>query len=954
MATTVLLIGMIVSSNHAAPSSNAPAPQQEIAAARDLLQTGKYSEAVDAFEKLRSRPDAWGNAVRSKIALGLADSLASRGDYEQAIRLLVWTASFQGGEPDVWARLADLEFDRGRWIEAEAAIQRALAKNSEHLLARWIAARLDLARGKTEAGVEACKWFVDHYNARQAELDKNADSLVLIGQASEIYFRAKARGDDLAQELNNVINGIYEEAIRADSKCWKASWLEGRLFLSGYNERSAMPELQKALKINPRAAEVIVTLGQADLQGYKLAAGRKLVDRALAINPRYYPANILLADLNISDERFDDALVAAKKAVDENPKSEDALARLAASYRLLVKPIAAQVVESEVLARNPRPSDFYAALGERLSDRRKYPSAERAFLLAIKADPDRADPRIGLGMLYMQIGREEEAHDLFETAFAADPFNVRADNMLKVLRHMSSYAQVKTDHYIVTMDPKQDALLARYMAKYLESVYPELTTKFGFTPPARSVVEIMKNHEWFSGRTTGLPFIPTVGACTGKVVALASPLSVKKPYNWSRVLKHEMVHVVTLQQTNFNIPHWYTEALAVDTEGFPRPQPWNKMLLERVPARKGLLDLDTINLGFIRPKEPDDRQMAYCQAQLYAQYMLKRFGSDALIKMLNAYRRGETTDRAIVSSFGVSKADFESGYLDFLDETIKTIRARVSEEKPVSFSELERMIREKPDDADLNAKMAYEHFSRRDYREARPFADKALKIKPNHPLASYVKARLMQTIGDSEGALKILEPAFDEAKPNERVVDLLAELTMKAGDLDKAEKLYEIAHHDDPYHSKWIAGLARVHLRQKNEDKFLADLAMLADNDADDLDVRKALAERHLKRGDFDQAAKWAYECIYVDVKDPAAHVTLADADFGLKKFGDAIEEYEVGLSLKAKKPNDVKVKLARARLGLGLKSEAKATLETILKSDPDHPEAKKLLDEIEKKAGEK
>ena len=70
------------------------------------------------------------------------------------------------------------------------------------------------------------------------------------------------------------------------------------------------------------------------------------------------------------------------------------------------------------------------------------------------------------------------------------------------------------------------------------------------------------------------------------------------------------------------------------------------MLLERVPSRK-LLNLDTINLGFIRPKEPDDRQMAYCQAQLYARYMLKRFGDDALIKMLMAYRRGLTTDRAI-------------------------------------------------------------------------------------------------------------------------------------------------------------------------------------------------------------------------------------------------------------------------------------------------------------------
>ena len=145
--------------------------------------------------------------------------------------------------------------------------------------------------------------------------------------------------------------------------------------------------------------------------------------------------------------------------------------------------------------------------------------------------------------------------------------------------------------------------------------------------------------------------------------------------------------------------------------------------------------------------------------------------------------------------------------------------------------------------------MAYEHFARRDYKEARPFADKALKLKPHHPLASYVKARLLVTIGDDDAALEVLEPALDPDKPNERVIDLLAELQMKAGNLDEAERLYELARKDDPVHTKWIAGLARVHLRQKDNAKFLADLAMIADNDADDLDVRKALAERHLAAG---------------------------------------------------------------------------------------------------------
>src|SRR5262249_26451904 len=246
-------------------------------------------------------------------------------------------------------------------------------------------------------------------------------------------------------------------------------------------------------------------------------------------------------------------------------------------------------------------------------------------------------------------------------------------------------------------------LLGKYMSRYLESIYTTLTSRFGYIPPGKTKIEILKDHQWFSGRTIGLPFVPTVGACTGRVVALASARATRVPFNWARVLTHKVTHVITLQQTEFNIPHWYTEALAVESEGFPRPQDWNRMLLERVPKRDRLLNLDTINLGFIRPREPEDRQLAYCQAQLYARYRLKRLAQDALSKMLMAYRRGLTTDRAIAASFQVEKADFEKAYLAYLDEVVKTIRTRVSEEKPIKFSQLERELKEKPDDPDLNA-----------------------------------------------------------------------------------------------------------------------------------------------------------------------------------------------------------------------------------------------------------
>ena len=76
-------------------------------------------------------------------------------------------------------------------------------------------------------------------------------------------------------------------------------------------------------------------------------------------------------------------------------------------------------------------------------------------------------------------------------------------------------------------------------------------------------------------------------------------------------------------------------------------------------------------------------------------------------------------------------------------------------------------------------------------------------------------------------------------------------------------------------------------------------------------------------------------------------HVLLADARAAGKKFADAIEEYETALELKPKKPNDLRVKLAQAQLDASRREAARATIEGVLKADPEHPEAKNLLQKI-------
>jgi Tfp pilus assembly protein PilF len=285
-------------------------------------------------------------------------------------------------------------------------------------------------------------------------------------------------------------------------------------------------------------------------------------------------------------------------------------------------------------------------------------------------------PRGALGLMYLRLGDEAHAKRLLDESFEIDPFNVRVANSVKVLEVLDGYAVLETEHFVLKFDRGQEELLARYASRYLEEdVYPELVERYGFEPREKSLFEIFSRarnsdaHTWFSARMVGLPFVSTVGACAGKVVALTSPRELSKKFNWARVLKHEFVHVLNLQQTNFNVPHWFTEALAVETEGYARPPEWNALLKERVPKGE-LFNLDSINLGFVRPASSHDWQMAYCQAQLYAHYMLKSHGDDALAKMLAAYADNLDTRAALRRSFDIDQESFEAGYLDYLRETV--------------------------------------------------------------------------------------------------------------------------------------------------------------------------------------------------------------------------------------------------------------------------------------------
>src|SRR5262249_44273816 len=165
----------------------------------------------------------------------------------------------------------------------------------------------------------------------------------------------------------------------------------------------------------------------------------------------------------------------------------------------------------------------------------------------------------------------------------------------------------------------------------------------------------------------------------------------------------------------------------------------------------------------------------YCQSQLYVEYMQKKYGADTVGQMLNAYHDGLDTPAAISKVCKVDKAAFEKGYLAYLQEVVQTIKGRPGD-KLMTLAQLRDANEKNPDDADIAARLAEQYIDRGRNTDARKLVDGVLEKKKKHPLATYVKARLLLLAGDEDEARQLLEAVLDEKTPEPKVVQLLGKL----------------------------------------------------------------------------------------------------------------------------------------------------------------------------------
>ncbi|MCH2134743.1 MAG: hypothetical protein MK116_13455 [Phycisphaerales bacterium] len=476
-------------------------------------------------------------------------------------------------------------------------------------------------------------------------------------------------------ELDQARSGAYQQLMQAygsirerDPFDWTSRLQEAELLMEKYNPSLAFEAIQEVLELNPRLGAAWLMLGRLNLMRFDFDRADAVVAALRDLSPGHPMADLLEGESLLIQHDPQGALERARRIRLAVPWWLEGMALELSALAVLADPdleATMQVYED----RYPGSALAAYRTGASLSFQRQYPESDRWLRRAIEIQPAWPAPWIDLGLMQWQDARMEDATETLRQAVVLDEFNRRSANSLALLEELEGYATVDTPHFLIRYAPGIDELLVQEMVQRVDVIHDDITAAFEWQPERKTVIELYPDHERFAVRIIGMPDIHTVAACTGPCVAMETPqLGVPSEhmgiYDWERVLRHEYAHTVNLAQTDYRVPLWFTEAAAVWTEPGPRKWQTSQMLAEELAAGT-LLTMDEISWGFVRPRRPQDRALAYAQSNWMLEFIIERWGHDAMIAILSDFREGRSLSEALRRSLGVDEADFFELFLDW-------------------------------------------------------------------------------------------------------------------------------------------------------------------------------------------------------------------------------------------------------------------------------------------------
>jgi len=684
------------------------------------------------------------------------------------------------------------------------------------------------------------------YHGKQAEARACFTRLL---SAPDPYLRAEGQ-----YGLGNyaAANNEFKAAEQRNPKDANLKVRWGRLLIEPFNKNysDAASLFQEALEIDKKHSGALFGMALAASNGFDSKA-TEFARQALEAEPGLVEAQELLAQLALEDVNFAKAIEEANKALKMSPEALDAMAALAAVEA--VEDRNPDVWLKKIAAINPRYGRGHAIVAHHLVLNRRYDEGIALYRKALELDPSYLEARSQLGINLMRMGKEAEAKQQLEQAFAAGFKESSTTNSLRLIDSYKNFATYKTPLSVLKLHKREAELLRIYFEPELLKCISTYEKKYKVKLPVPVQLEVYPDHEDFAVRTMGMPGLGASGVTFGTVVAMDSP-SGRKPgtFHWAATLWHEMSHVFVLTATRHRVPRWFTEGVAVQEESAIYPDWGDRMTPEILMAikEKKLLPVAELDRGFIRPSYPNQVIVSYFQGGRVIDFIKARWGFDKVLAMMNAFAKGTDTPEVVQTVLGVAPAEFDKQFLAYLEKEAGPVIAKFDEWRKVLRAAAAALKEKKHDEAIAEGEKAIAMY--RDYVEGA----NGYEIVGEAALAK----------GDKAKAIDVYQryAAVGGRKPD--TLKKLALLQEQAGDkraaaatLEKVNFIYPIK--DDVMHKR----LGEIYLGLANSPGAIREFrAWLAEKPNDRADANYHLARAYHAARQSDKAEEHLLEALEV------------------------------------------------------------------------------------------
>ncbi len=822
----------------------------------------------------------------------------------------------------------DLMIFHGRWDDLPGASELTLNQRARLALLRYeldapelvdaetdvlLRARAALERGEPTLTIE----LLSQTDSAQAAL-LSAQAHEQLGQPAQAValltpWREKLRGEQIndpaeltaaaqalaalarlegrpAQDYQLALDLLGRVRQELDPLYWPAHIAEADLLIDKDNAKEGVEALTAALALNSRCGEAWSGLGRMSVRGYAFDRASAVTEKLGQTNTSHPLADIIEVRSLLQQRDVAAAQSAVSALLSRYPGHREALALDAAAKALAYDEPGMEVSLARFDQVSPGNPLAHFTTGTYLGTARQYDQAEAMLRKAVELAPNWPAPRIELGLLLMQAAHDEDAQRELAAATRLDPFNRRAANQLAMLNDLLAYDRIETEHFVIRYKPGVDEALARDMPEKLEAIYRDVTNAFSHRPKHITRIDLMPDEQHFAVRITGMPEIWTIAAATGDAIAMTPPREGSGQhggYDWPNVVRHEFVHTVTLDQTRNRIPHWFTEACAVSQESTGRSYVTCRLLAEALHKDK-LFTLNQINWGFVRPKTPADRPLAYAQSDWMLEYLAYRFGHQAIVDMLGLYYEGTPDTQALEQVTGQSAEAFFGGFKAWAGEQVRQwglaplvdkhdagettkrlIEVLTGSGRPVSDAELRSLLKQHGDHPDLLRLAAQRALKRDDPEEATRAVLRYADSLPVDPWPHEALVRIALASGQLDQAIGSLETLDRQEPGSGRWAHELAKAHRQAGRYAQAVRAIERALDREPYHAGYRELAAAIALQDGDTQRALHHIYAASVIEPDRATHQVRLAALYHRMGKLNEADAAARSALGLDEDAP-------------------------------------------------------------------------------------